>query len=138
MLIVTCETEVLQLVGKILGDTSHSVVVRAYVLAEPYSSQLRHLRHDDIAHAQSLAEEIGHGSLYVSVVISAEEHIPLFACADGIHPPRGEEQRYIVLPPTEVYVLLFVRHCRAKLQKHLQIYKWDRTLCCEKWDRLWL
>lgn len=108
LLVVVSEVQLPELLRHPAAHLRHNPLIVSVFPANPDASYLRLLGHDDIAHPETLADEIRHCTQYLPLLILHEQDIPLLAGADGIHPPRlhGERKECLRLRPSGVLLLI--------------------------------
>lgn len=108
LLVVVSKVQLPELLRHPAADLRHNPLIVSVFPANPDTSDLRLLWHDDIVQPQTSADEVRQGTQYLPLLILHQQDIPLLAGADGIHPPRlhGERKECLRLRPSGVLLLI--------------------------------
>ena len=108
LLVVVSKVQLPELLRHPAAHLRHNPLIVSVFPANPDAPYLRLLGHDDIAHPETLANQIGHCTKYLPLLILHQQDIPLLAGADGIHPPRlhGKRKECLPLRPSGVFLLI--------------------------------
>ena len=68
-------------------------VARQGVMVEPRTAELGELWLQDVAQTEFIADEVGESAVDEAVGLLGQQHVPLLAVTDGIHPPILLKQR---------------------------------------------